>query len=63
MSHKFNKKTRQIKAALALRGQTVKDWADEQALPITTVHQALHGTRAGKKSKAIRTQLEELIHV
>jgi len=63
MPKTFNKKTRQIKAALALRGQTAKAWALSNCFPVTTVHQAIHGKRAGRVSQSVLKKLEELSHV
>jgi hypothetical protein len=49
-----------VHSAVALLGTTLAHWADQHGYPRTTVHQAVNGTRGGKKSMSIRAELEEL---
>jgi lambda repressor-like predicted transcriptional regulator len=47
-----------VKAGLALRGLTLAAWSRERGYPMTTVHQAVHKTRSGKRSQKILKELE-----
>jgi gp16 family phage-associated protein len=55
-------RTNRVRAALALRGTSLRKWAIARGHNDKTVYAALHGHRGGKKSRQILEDLERLVH-
>jgi gp16 family phage-associated protein len=55
-------RTRRVRAALALRGNSLRRWAIDHGHNDKTVYAALHGHRGGRKSLRIVEDLERLIN-
>lgn len=53
-------KPRSVKAALALKGKTLRSWAHERGFCDKTVYAVLNGTRSGRRSPAVVQALEGL---
>lgn len=51
-----------VHSILRLYRTTLAGWARKRKYPMTTVHQAVHGTRRGKKTLKIRAELERLLN-
>jgi hypothetical protein len=63
MNKNANKKgSSDIRGKLILRGTNMTKWAKKNKIPLTTLHQAVHGTRAGIKTIRARQKLEEFLN-
>jgi gp16 family phage-associated protein len=58
----FARKYRKMRSQLVQRGLTLRMWARAKKYPVSTVYDAIRGTRHGRQSALIRKDLEAFLN-